>query len=248
MVRDRVFLALLFGVGTGSLLWGLYEIFYVSPTAPSGLFNTVLGLLVLLVSWAYLVPFVVPAPTELRETPSSKIPASPSSATDLGPRPPQTLRRSGARAGSVASAMPPRLPRRPAPAVAPIPARTRPRPRSPPVSAASSSPRVLRTRIGPAVPTQEERELAEALADLPGPVDETLAAATPDEVVRRIDALLRDLGSGEPSTAPVGPGSPETGRGGPPGLGSSRAGPVGGPLETARPAIAPNVRRADGSP
>jgi hypothetical protein len=44
--------------------------------------------------------------------------------------------------------------------------------------------------------SEDDLEIEEILSDLPGPVDASLADATPDEVIRRLDALLDDLSTG----------------------------------------------------
>jgi hypothetical protein len=208
MVRDRAFLALLFVVGGSSLLWGLYELFYVSPTAPAGVFNTVLGLMVLLVTWAFLFPYVIPsshgdpAPGDTPVyRPYLAKPIAP--ATLPGPRAP--ARRAPAPRGTVANPRP--LPIATAPPAPRIPPRAAPpsRPFGVPVAAAP-----VRTPPAPSVPRVprpvpvRDLEIEEILADLPESLDADLAAENADEVIQRIDALLRDL-AGDDDRVPTSP-------------------------------------------
>jgi hypothetical protein len=197
-VRDRAVLAVLFLVGGSSTLWGLYEVYYVSPTSPSGLFNTVLGLLVLLVTWAYLVPYVVPRRAALSVPPevaSTRAPtASRARAAATGRPAPAPLSR--ATRTRPTAAPPGRLPTAPARPVPPAAV-------SAPVRRVGTS----ATAQGPtpsARKIHEEEEIAEILADLPEPLDPALMAESPDDVVRRLDALLRDLSVDQPSRGAAG--------------------------------------------
>ncbi|MCI4355917.1 MAG: hypothetical protein L3K18_02075 [Thermoplasmata archaeon] len=196
-VGDRVLLSILFLIAASSTVWGLYQIYYVSPTSPSGLFNTVLGLLVLLVTWAYLLPFVVPKKS-----------------TESGfsdPTPPRASASIGARARSTGRPAPAMLSRAAGPRTAvanlgvPPPAPVRPVPRAASAGTVRPAPaRSIPPRPAPSAPTiQEEREIAEILADLPEPLDPGLAAESPDDVVRRLDELLRDLSVDPTSLRPA---------------------------------------------
>jgi hypothetical protein len=225
MVRDRAFLGLLFVVGGSSLLWGLYEIFYVSPTAPAGIFNTVLGLMVLLVTWAFLVPYVVPSshgdPTPGTAPVYRPYLAKPIAPAELpvqrpvAPRVPAPSPRPVAIAGSPPIARP--VPR-PIPASRPTatPVVSAPAAISRPPSAPASPPPPLSVPTSPfsaspsqapaANPPMADREVEEILADLPESMDADLAAENADEVIRRLDALLRDLAGDDekaPSVPPV---------------------------------------------
>jgi hypothetical protein len=194
MVRDRVLLALLLTVGTSSALWGLYMVYYVSPTSPSGLFNTFLGLLVLLVTWAFLVPSPLPRkaakPNTSELAPTRSAATSRARAAATGRPAPAPLYR-GSRSRPTAMPLMPStvgLPRLVASATVSASGR--------PALASAAMP-----RRAPSPPTmQEEKEIAEILADLPEPLDPALAAESADDVVRRLDALLRDL-----SVEPAGP-------------------------------------------
>jgi hypothetical protein len=202
MVQDRVFLALLFIVGGSSLVWGLYLLFYVSQNSPSGIFNSVLGLLVLFVTWAYLVPYVLPS--------RATLPLVPSVTSPLRPAPPRA-----------ALGPPVRSPARPAagatPRAAPAPPLWSPTPEPSPSSAPPSATRFARParpttsaadvfaaplpRPTPSPPRMDP-EIESLLSDLPSPADEPTGAGTPDEMVDRLDALQRDLSEHPTRRAP----------------------------------------------
>ena len=217
MVQDRVFLGLLFVVGGSSLIWGLYEIFYVAPTSPSGLFNTVLGLLVLLVTWAFLLPYAVPA------RPRPRAPAERSIPRATGPRP-ESARPARPPVPTAVPAPPRRpepaaVPRRTAPAVVAAP---RPEPAGPaaapalrptPIPAAPRPPYVSPLR--PVAAPTPDPELEALLAEFPTPTDESLTGASPEEVVKRLDALLDDLSASDPDDPLPAPRDPRGGRGAP---------------------------------
>jgi hypothetical protein len=211
LVRDRLVLGLLFIVGGSSLLWGLYLIFYVAQTSPSGIFNTILGLLVLLVTWGFLLPYALPAERAERtaRAPSASEagirapPARAAPAPTPGGAPARPLPRPSASAPGVTRPSPTPA-QRPLPRVVPPPIAVRPS--SPPASVPGTplevpSGRLLpTTAVGPTAEerrsSEEDKEIDSILADLPGPVDPTLAGASPDEMIRRLDALLDDLSSG----------------------------------------------------
>ena len=194
MVRDRVLLVLLFLIAGSSTLWGLYQVYFVSPTSPSGLFNTVLGLLVLLVTWAYLLPSVLPRAAAESGPPEGAPHRAPTAqrarAAATGRPTPAPLARA-----SVTRAATSPLGRLPAALTRQLP---------PTVSSASARPPGVSSKAPRPTPgarsIHEEEEIAEILADLPEPLDPDLAAESPDDVVRRLDALLLDL-----SSDPVGP-------------------------------------------
>jgi hypothetical protein len=203
LVRDRLVLGLLFVVGGSSLLWGLYSIFYVSSSSPSGIFNTVLGLLVLLITWAFLLPYALPAARVGHVAPARRdsVPSPPPAPTVAAARPPPASRTVAPRPSppltvAVAPAQSPLGAARATVAV-PVP------PVSPPVTTAPVPPTAPVRPAAPARPAassfrsdREDSEIEEILAELPGPVDSTLADETPDQVIRRLDALLEDLSSG----------------------------------------------------
>ncbi|HXQ95078.1 MAG TPA: hypothetical protein VN864_07950 [Thermoplasmata archaeon] len=193
--RDHLVLGLLFVVGGSSLLWGLYLVFYIAATSPSGIFNTILGLLVLLITWGFLLPYAIPAErAEPSAPPPTAVAASPPPAAryverraparptprpqpraSLAPTPapriaPTSFARSSARAGSVSSR------------VAPVPI-------SPPTRRLAPTPEQRRA-------SAEEAEIAAILADLPGPVDSLSSSSSPEEMIRRLDALRDDLAGG----------------------------------------------------
>jgi hypothetical protein len=205
MVRDRAFLGLLFVVGGSSLLWGLYELFYVSTTSATGVFNTVLGLMVLLVTWAFLVPYVVPSAhgdptpgTAPVYRPYLSKPVAPAQLPKPRPAPRRTpvpapvptanLDSAPAWRPSVRAAAPARISRAPLE----------------PLAVEVLRPPVVPAPLGDS-PLGDE-EIDDILADLPDQLDADLAAASADEVIRRLDALLRDLSGGEdraPTVPPV---------------------------------------------
>jgi hypothetical protein len=202
MVQDRVFLALLFIVGGSSLIWGLYLLFYVAPNSASGIFNTVLGLLVLIFTWAFLVPYVIPARTrsQMRPTVTAVPPARPAPARSFASgtvRPVSVPSVGPAPEASAPLAVRPTLvaaarsaPRSAAPLgveVAPsIPATPLVRPSAADVFAA---PLVSR----PTPPPTLDPEIEALLSDLSAPSDEPAGPSSPDEMVERLDDLARDL-------------------------------------------------------
>jgi hypothetical protein len=195
LVRDRLVLGLLFVVGGSSLLWGLYLIFYISQTSPSGIFNTILGLLVLLITWAFLLPYALPAvrryvePVARRPSPAAPL-ASPRP-TPLGAVRPAT--RPAATSPTRPSSAPPVTMTRPPAASDGSRDDSAPRVLPPVATARPQASRIAPPVTAPAVANTDDREIEEILAELPGPLDASLASASPDEVVRRLDALLRDL-------------------------------------------------------
>jgi hypothetical protein len=203
MVRDRAFLGLLFVVGGSSLLWGLYELFYVSTTSATGVFNTVLGLMVLLVTWAFLVPYVIPA-AHGDPTPGTAPVYRPYLAKPVAPAQMPKPRPSAPRV-SIPTASPRAEPESPpawrAPVRAAAPTRVPIIPLAP-LAADVALPPVVSRR--PVEPPLGDEEIDDILADLPAQLDADLAAASADEVIRRLDALLRDL-SGEDGRMPTVP-------------------------------------------
>ena len=189
MAEDRAVLGLLLLVGGSSLLWGLYQISSVSSRSPSGAFNTILGLLVLLVAVAYVFPRVLPEQTR-RPAPGPHGAEGEAAEAPIDDSPPAgwtTL---------VAAKYPPR----PSPARPPLAAKSRPSRASARPTAATPPARPV-PRAGPRTPPprpEVEAEIAEILRDLPGPIDESAGSATPDEMVRRLDELIRDLSDDEP--------------------------------------------------
>jgi hypothetical protein len=197
LVRDRLVLGLRFVVGGSSLLWGLYLIFYVAQRSPSGIFNTILGLVVLFVTWGFLLPYAMPA-DRVEWNPGADAssgaprPPSPQSSGPVasGRNDPRPAPRPTATTPPAARPAPSPLPRSIARAAAPIPpARVVPAPRPAPRPLAASAPPAMTL-------SEEDREIESILAELPGPLDPTLATASPDEVIRRLDALIDDLSSG----------------------------------------------------
>ncbi|MCI4327324.1 MAG: hypothetical protein L3K16_06795 [Thermoplasmata archaeon] len=195
LVRDRLVLGLLFVVGGSSLLWGLYLIFYISQTSPSGIFNTILGLLVLLITWAFLLPYALPAvrrnvaPAERR--PRLAVPVPSPRSPSVAPTPPPAQPSAGPTGNP--SPAPGRVTQRP-----PTVLRPTLRPRDVRVEPTGEALRPVRPAVSPppvAARSSEDREIDEILAELPGPLDAALASESPAEVVRRLDALLRDLGA-----------------------------------------------------
>jgi hypothetical protein len=71
-VRDRAFLAVLLLVGAAGIASGLFQLIWVSASAPSGIFDAVLGLTVLLVTWLFLAPYVLPATFRVTVTPAAR--------------------------------------------------------------------------------------------------------------------------------------------------------------------------------
>jgi hypothetical protein len=59
-LRDQAFLALLLLVGAGALASGLFQILLEGNASPVAIFDTVLGVAVLLVTWLFLAPLAAP--------------------------------------------------------------------------------------------------------------------------------------------------------------------------------------------
>lgn len=109
-MRDRAFLAVLLFVGAAAIASGLYQLMWLNSSMPTGIFDAVLGLTVLLVTWLFLAPYVLPETFGL-PTAASVRPASTTGPT-AGRPPPLTAHRPEPRAPA---------PRAPAPAPAGIP-------------------------------------------------------------------------------------------------------------------------------
>ncbi len=60
-LRDQAFLALLLLVGAGALGSGLFQVLVEANSGPVAIFDTVLGIAVLLVTWLFLAPLAAPA-------------------------------------------------------------------------------------------------------------------------------------------------------------------------------------------
>src|SRR5580692_329819 len=165
LVRDRLVLGLLFVVGGSSLLW------------------------------AFLLPYALPAvrryvePVARRPSPAAPL-ASPRP-TPLGAVRPAT--RPAATSPTRPSSAPPVAMTRPPGASDGSRDDSAPRVLPPVATARPQASRIAPPVTAPAVANTDDREIEEILAELPGPLDASLASASPDEVVRRLDALLRDL-------------------------------------------------------
>ncbi|MCI4331110.1 MAG: hypothetical protein L3K19_04605 [Thermoplasmata archaeon] len=60
-LRDRAYLALLLLVGAGALGSGIFQVLVEGNAGPIAVFDTVLGVAVLLVTWLFLAPLAVPS-------------------------------------------------------------------------------------------------------------------------------------------------------------------------------------------